>query len=140
MEMPLHQLRRMSPGIGRFLLPILLLSWLTAFCTSCFAAAEAAALGSESVPPCHAPAKDTAEHDCCESNLQCSGNDCVQAESAAPPPQMALLEVPSFDLPVPPCGQPDPGLSKPPPTAALPGPLVPATPVPIYLRCCRFLN
>jgi hypothetical protein len=140
MEMPLHQLRRMSPGIGRFLLPILLLSWLSAFCASCFALAEAANQVSESVSPCHTRATPIEAHDCCESSDACLGDACLEAEPPLLAQAAALLEVPSLDLPVLASEHHSPPPRKPPPSLVPAGPLVGAPSVPTYLRCCRFLN
>lgn len=68
----LQSLRQSATDIGRLLLPLLLLSWLSVFCGNCFALADVVA-ASHAMPADHG---DTA-HDCCdEPQAPCLGAGC----------------------------------------------------------------
>jgi hypothetical protein len=128
----LHALRQSTRRTGRLLLPLLLLSWLSAVCGHCVALA-----GELDVAP--APHHGMAEesHDCCPPADPCIGGDCehladIQASVTSFPSGDHTPAVLAVEAICPP-GVTVASVSLPPP-APSPGP-----PFPIYLRNCVFL-
>ncbi len=71
----LHCLRQSATRTSRLLLSLLLLSWLSAFCGNCIAAAGMEAAG-HSMPMQHAGHGGHAAHDCCDHPAPFLGTDC----------------------------------------------------------------
>ncbi len=69
----LQSLRQSSSRVGRMLLPLLLLSWLSVFCGNCFAWADALEAASQTAPTEHS---DSAHHCCDEPQPPCLGAGC----------------------------------------------------------------
>ena len=136
----LQTLRQSAADIGRLLLPLLLLSWLTVFCGDCFALAEVAEMASHATSTGHSDAG----HDCCdEPAVACLGAECEHGvDGACAPGTKPEVDLGSLLGSALPGKGPPLGLS--PRAAAMVGPIPISAPSgyhqpPLYLRNCTFL-
>ena len=136
----LSLLRVRGSALSAMLVPVLLFSWLMAFCGTCSALAETAQ-ASTAMNSCHQ--EKVVEHDCCDQDTPCVGMACSTASFHTLPSgidgerlllmvKLELEAVPAWSFPstVPDaCHIPIPPLSE----ISVPDP------TPHYLRNCSFL-